>query len=95
MAQLAVISLGRTRPMLACRRASSNDSPSCMSDRVCAIRTRPFCTAIPKRPMKPTAEETFERFAGEDQSQDAADEGIGQREQNHGHFGQRAQGHQE
>ena len=45
--------------MLASRRATSNALPSASNVRVWVTSTRPFWTAIPKRPMRPTSEETF------------------------------------
>jgi hypothetical protein len=38
IAQLAVINFGRTRPMLACRSASSKDIPSLKSARVYTVK---------------------------------------------------------
>src|SRR6185369_2950525 len=34
--------------------------PWAINDRVCVTSTRPFCTAIPNKPMSPTSEETFQ-----------------------------------
>jgi hypothetical protein len=55
----AVMSFGRTRPMLASRIASRKGLPSAMSARVRVTSTKPFCTAIPKSPINPTSDDTF------------------------------------
>ena len=47
--------------------------------RVCVTSTRPFCTAMPNRPISPTSDETFQVSPAMQQREDAADEGVGQR----------------
>ena len=59
LAVAAVISLGRTRPMLASRTATGRIRPEPSNARVCVTRTRLYCTAMPKRPMSPTSDDTF------------------------------------
>jgi len=56
----AVMSLGRTRPRLASRRASSKGVPWAMRPLAWVMSTRLFCTATPSRPIIPTRELMFQ-----------------------------------
>ena len=60
MAAPAVMSLGRTRPRLASRRASSKGRPCAIRLLAWVMSTRLFCTATPNSPIIPTMELMFQ-----------------------------------